>query len=299
VIISDPAKAVAAILDGEDFVMFNGSCFDLLEAMEKDLVNMTLSSPPYFMGKSYDRSYRIADFKSDHKKLIPEISRTLRPGGSVCWQVGYHVQKNVMYPLDYAVFEVFETISEMRLRNRIVWSFGHGTHSPKRFCGRHENVLWFTKGEDYFFNLDAVRIPQKYPGKRHYKGPKKGDFSGNPLGKNPSDVWDIPNVKANHVEKTAHPCQFPIALCQRLIRALTKPADLVFDPFSGAGSAGIAAILDGRRFIGAEISRDFCEIAEQRYQISVKGGARYRPLDRPIFEPSPTQAVARRPEHFA
>ncbi len=70
------------------------------------------------------------------------------------------------------------------LRNRVVWTFGHGLHSPTRFSGRHETILWFTKGDNYTFNLDAVRVPQKYPGKRHYKGLKKGKFSGNPLGKN-------------------------------------------------------------------------------------------------------------------
>src|SRR5207247_751209 len=113
-------------------------------------------------------------------------------------------------------------------------------------------------------NLDAVRVPQKYPGKRHYRGDKKGKYSGNPLGKNPSDVWDIPNVKAAHVEKTAHPCQFPVALPGRLIRALTNEGQLVLDPFVGSGSTAVAALMEQRNFIGCDISRHYLGIAKRR-----------------------------------
>lgn len=110
------------------------------------------------------------------------------------------VNANVI-PLDFLVYEIFTSKNDnfkhpLILRNRIIWTFGHGLNSTQRFSGRHETILWFTKGHDYEFNLDSVRIPQKYPGKRFYKGEHKGELSGNPLGKNPSDVWDIPNVKA-------------------------------------------------------------------------------------------------------
>ena len=130
----------------------------------------------------------------------------------------------------------------LKLRNRIIWRFNHGLHCKKRFSGRYETILWFTKNDEYVFNLDPVRVPSKYPGKRHFKGPKRGQLSGNPLGKNPSDiwdvvqqdwedeVWDIPNVKANHPEKTEHPCQFPVELVQRCVLALTQPGGSRFRP---------------------------------------------------------------------
>ena len=122
------------------------------------------------------------------------------------------------------------------MRNRIIWTFGHGLNSVRRFSGRHETILWSTKGDSLEFNLDEVRVPQKYAGKRAYKGPHKGELSGNPLGKNPSDVWEIPNVKAKHIEKTEHPCQFPVAIPQRLIKALTHENALILDPFMGSGT---------------------------------------------------------------
>ena len=94
------------------------------------------------------------------------------------------------------------------MKNRIVWHFEHGLHLKHKFSGRYETILWFVKTDKYIFDLDKVRVPQKYPGKVGYKGKNKGKYSGNIKGKNPSDVWIIPNVKSFHKEKTIHPCQF-------------------------------------------------------------------------------------------
>jgi adenine-specific DNA-methyltransferase len=157
--------------------------------------------------------------------------------------------------------------------------------------------MWFTKGKQTIFNLDDVRVPQKYPGKRYYKGPNKGQLSGNPLGKNPSDVWDIPNVKAKHVEKTDHPCQFPVALPQRLIKALTLPNALVLDPFMGSGTTAVAALLEGRRFVGAELLKEYYDISVERIKDAASGKAKVRE-DKPAIEPNPITAVAKLPEEF-
>ncbi|MGB9589084.1 MAG: DNA-methyltransferase, partial [Armatimonadota bacterium] len=135
------------------------------------------------------------------------------------------------------------------------------------------------------FNLDAVRVPQKYPQKKHFKGPHKGELSGHPLGKNPSDVWEIPNVKANHVEKTIHPCQFPVELVERLVLALTNEGDWVLDPFIGVGSTAIAALMHRRRAIGAEIKSEYVAIARERIRLAEEGRLRVRPMSRPVYDP--------------
>jgi adenine-specific DNA-methyltransferase len=175
----------------------------------------------------------------------------------------------------------------MKLRNRVVWVFGHGLHTEDRFSGRHETLLWFTKGKRYRFNLDAVRVLQKYPGKRHYKGVRHGHLSGNPMGKNPSDVWDIPNVKASHIEKTVHPCQFPVSLARRIIAATTQRNALVVDPFTGAGTTGIAAASLQRRFVGAEINHKYHRLAVGRLAAALGGKLMYRPDWRPVYQPKP------------
>jgi adenine-specific DNA-methyltransferase len=240
--------AIRVSLAGEPFVLFQGDCRQLLEDLPEGSVDLIVSSPPYFMGKEYDRSTKYKDFEREHGELAPLLTRALRPGGSLCWQTGMHADNGEVVPLDFLAYCAFSKEPSLKLRNRIVWHFEHGVHARKRFSGRHETILWFTKGTDYFFDLDAVRVPQKYPGKRHYKGQKRGELSGNPLGKNPGDMWGIPNVKSKHKEKTEHPCQFPVALPQRLIRALTRPGDVVLDPFAGVSSTGIAAVIEQRRF---------------------------------------------------
>ncbi|MGZ9811532.1 DNA-methyltransferase [Pseudoroseicyclus sp. H15] len=294
-ITKDPVFARDAAASGEPFVIYNGDCRNLISAMRPESVDLILSSPPYFMGKSYDRSVRLEDFISDHQSLAPELVRILKLSGNLAWQVGNYVFNGELTPLDFVAHGVFSNQADLKLRNRIVWTFGHGAHAQKRFSGRHETVLWYSKGNEITFNLDEVRVPQKYPGKRHYKGPKKGQWSGNPLGKNPGDVWDIPNVKANHVEKTAHPCQFPVALAERLIRALTQNNQLVFDPFCGVASSGVGAAISNRRFIGAELDPSYCNIAESRWRSAQANELAIRPLERPVAQPDKKSAVARDP----
>lgn len=287
----------------KSLILYNGNCLNILKKIPNESVKIIITSPPYCMKKAYENPTDDVDtFKKTHEDIFPELYRILKPGGSICWQVGYHVTDTQTLPLDYIVYDVFtrnnlQLKDPMILRNRIVWTFGHGLNSTKRFSGRHETILWFTKGNNYDFNLDSVRIPQKYPGKRAYKGPNKGKISGNPLGKNPSDIWDIPNVKAQHIEKTEHPCQFPVAIPQRLIRALTNEGDLVVDPFMGSGTTGVAAILENRRFIGSEIMDSYYEICTKRVNDAINGVAKVRD-DVPTMEPDLNSSVAKVPEEW-
>lgn len=280
--------------------LFRGDCTKLLNALPEASVDLVMSSPPYCMGKEYEAADKdIETFRTQHRAILPLVIRALKPGGSICWQVGYHLHRGVCTPLDYLILREMEAFPEMLLRNRVAWTFGHGLHASTRFSGRHETVLWFTKGKDYEFQLDAVRVVQKYPGKLASKGPNKGKPSGNPAGKNPGDVWDMPNVKAHHVEKTDHPCQFPVGLAQRFVRALTKAGDVVLDPFSGVASSGVAALVEGRRFLGAEVSAEYVDIARDRLRLAARGKLLYRPADRAVHIPNAQQKVARRPTGFA
>ena len=283
--------------------MFEGECIKLLRQIPDESVDLIITSPPYCMKKAYENpTDDLNTFREVHQTIIPEIYRVLKPGGSVCWQVGYHVNDTQVFPLDFIVYEEFSKYSKdlnypLILRNRIIWSFGHGLNSTKRFSGRHETIMWFTKGKNYDFNLDSVRIPQKYPGKRSYKGPNKGKLSGNPLGKNPTDIWDIPNVKAQHIEKTIHPCQFPVAIPRRLIKALTKEGDFVLDPFMGSGSTGVAAILEKRNFIGSELKHEYYDISFNRVKETISGDIKVRD-DVPAMEPDKNSSVAKLPDEW-
>ncbi len=286
-------------------IMYNEDCLNVFSSIDDNSIDLIVTSPPYCMGKEYESiSDDIESFLSLNKKALNEAHRVIKKGGSICWQIGFHVKDSVIVPLDCLTYEIVQKLNEplpteekLYLHNRIVWTFGHGLNAEKRLSGRYETIMWFTKGKDYIFNLDEIRVPQKYPGKKYSKGKKAGQFSGNPLGKNPSDVWDIPNVKANHIEKTEHPCQFPIAIPQRLIKALTKLDGIVMDPFAGSGTTAIACIIEGRKFIGCEVKKEYIQIADKRIQEALRGEVRYRP-DVPVVEPDIKQKVAQKPEEF-
>lgn len=267
-----------------DLVLFEGDCRDLLSAIPDHFVKLVVTSPPYNLGKPYERRLDLAEYLEWQRPVIKECVRVLADNGSICWQVGNFVDDGEIVPLDVALYPLFVE-QGLRLRNRIVWHFEHGLHASKRFSGRYEVILWLTRGDTYTFNLDAVRVPQKYPNKKHFKGPNRGQLSGNPLGKNPGDLWEIPNVKANHVEKTIHPCQFPVELVERLVLALTDENDWVLDPFLGVGTTAIAALMHGRRAIGAETVPEYVAIAKQRIEAAEKGQLRIRPMERPVFDP--------------
>lgn len=268
-----------------------------LDLLPKDFkFDFVITSPPYDIGKPYEKHIPFEEYIDWQRLVIKKVVDHLVDNGSVCWQVGNYIEKGCLYPLDIALAPIFYELG-LQLRNRIVWHFGHGFHSKRRFSGRHETILWFTKGDDYTFNLDAVRIPSKYPSKRHFKGAHKGELSGNPNGKNPEDVWDIPNVVGNHVEKTGHPCQFPVGLVHRLVLALSNPGDLVYDPFAGSASTAVAAIYSNRYFIGTEINIEYIKIARDRIERTINGEEKFRSADKPVYDHTKSN-LSKRPKEW-
>jgi adenine-specific DNA-methyltransferase len=262
-------------------------CKDNLEFMrslKNESMHLIVTSPPYNMGKVYEKKTTNDIYIEQQAATIAEAVRLLHPRGSICWQVGNYVDDGEVYPLDILLYQKFKDHG-LQLRNRIIWTFGHGLHCQKRMSGRYETIMWFTKSDEYTFNLDPVRVPSKYPEKKHFKGPKRGKISSNPLGKNPSDVWEIPNVKANHVEKTEHPCQFPVGLVERLVLALTDEGDSVLDPYLGVGSTAVAALKHERHAFGCDVMEEYVEIAVKRVADLRAGNLRTRPMNKPIYQP--------------
>jgi adenine-specific DNA-methyltransferase len=256
-----------------------------IRSLKAGSMNLIVTSPPYNIGKSYERRTPLDGYVNDQAQVISECVRLLHPRGSICWQVGNHVQKGEVFPLDMVLYHVFKDHG-LKLRNRMIWHFEHGLHCSNRLSGRHETILWFTKGDKYTFNLDAIRVPSKYPNKKYFKGPKAGQISGNPLGKNPGDVWIFPNVKNNHVEKTIHPCQFPVELVERLVLSLTKEGDNVFDPYMGVGSAVVAALKHNRSGYGCDIVKEYVDVAWSRVHELRAGTLKTRPMNKPVYDPS-------------
>lgn len=287
-------------------VLAHAEAVSFLRTLPDGVAKLIITSPPYNIGKAYEIQTNLERYLESLVPAIQEMARVLSDQGSLCWQVGNYVEDSEVFPLDIWFYPIFKRFG-FKLRNRIIWHFQHGLHCSVRFSGRYETLLWFTKTDDYTFNLDAIRVPAKYPGKTHYAGPKRGQPSGNPLGKNPSDVWsfmlhewetglwDIPNVKANHPEKTLHPCQFPIELVERCVLAFTNSDDWVLDPFSGVGSALLAALRHGRRAMGCDKEAVYIEEAKLRLRKLFDGTLPYRPLGKPVYQPTGREKVCQIP----
>lgn len=291
-------------------VLLEGDAALSLATVPKGTIKLIVTSPPYNLGKSYEKATELGAYLAGLEPVLEQLVGVLHENGSLCWQVGNYVERGEVHPLDVYYYPIFKRLG-LKLRNRIIWHFDHGLHASRRFSGRYEVLLWFTKSDEYTFRLDRVRVPSKYPGKTRYKpGPGYGKPSGNPLGKNPSDfwrlverdweraLWCVPNVKANHPEKTIHPCQFPIELVERCVLALTDEDDWVLDPFSGVGSALLAALRHGRRAAGCERAPEYLAIARQRIEDLRNGALSYRPLGRPVHQPTGREKVTRVPPEW-
>jgi len=294
----------------ERIIVHTGEALDFLGSVPNDTIQLIVSSPPYNVGKVYEKKQTIESYLADQEAVLSELKRVLHPQGSICWQVGNYVESGEVFPLDMYYYPIFKKLG-FQLRNRIIWHFGHGLHASKRFSGRYETLLWFTKTDDYLFNLDAVRVPSKYPGKTHFKqGPKYGTPSGNPLGKNPSDIWeivvqdwenalwDIPNCKANHPEKTIHPCQFPVEVVERCVLAFSSEDDWVLDPYGGVGSTLIGAIKHGRKAISIDKESEYTAITTERIKALYNGILKLRPIGKPVHTPTGREKVAQVPQEW-
>ncbi len=263
-------------------VIHPGDCLSFLKKIPDESIQLIITSPPYNIGKEYESKLQLEHYVHQQSQVIKECVRVLSKQGSICWQVGNYVNNSSIIPLDVVLNPIFLSFN-LKMRNRVIWHFEHGLHCTKRFSGRYETIMWFTKSNDYVFNLDPVRVPQKYPGKKHFKGKKAGQYSCHPLGKNPGDVWSIPNVKHNHVEKTEHPCQFPVELVERFVLSMTNKDDWVLDPFVGSGTSIIAALKHSRKGAGAETNKKYLKIAYRRVEQFKNGSLKTRPMHTPIY----------------
>jgi len=243
--------------------IIHGEAIDTLQELPNACIDLIVSSPPYNIGKEYEARQPLQVYLEEQMQILKHCARILKKSGSIFWQVGAYSHQGVLIPLDVKIFPILESL-ELIPRNRIIWVRQHGVHARRKFSCRHETVLWFTKSDSYTFNLDSIRVPQKYRNKKAWKGKNKGELTCNPLGKNPGDIWVFRNVKHNHEEQTIHPCQFPEDLIARIILSVTNERDVVFDPYMGAGTVAVVARELQRHYLGTELEAKYHNVAIRR-----------------------------------
>lgn len=248
---------------GDSFMVYCGDCLDLMRRLPADLIPLTVTSPPYNIGKSYESPLPVPAYLDWCARWIAEIHRITSARGALWLNLGYIplADKAKAIPLPYLLWDRIPFF----MLQEIVWQYGAGVAAKTSFSPRNEKFLWCVKdAERYRFNLDAVRDPNvRYPNQK-----KNGKLKCNPLGKNPGDVWSFPKVTSganrSSKERTPHPAQFPTAVIERIVQACSDPGELILDPFLGSGTTVEAALRHGRCAIGFELNADYVRIAEDR-----------------------------------
>ena len=251
------------IFRGESFAIYNGDCLELLSKLPDSCIDLTFTSPPYNIGKEYEKILPIDDYVNWCLKWISVIHKKTQKRGAFVLNVGYfsipNFGKNI--PIPYLLWDK----TPFFLQQEIVWNYGAGVAAKKFLSPRNEKLLWYIKdSENYCFNLDDIRDPDvAYPNQK-----KNGKLRCNTIGKNPSDVWQIAKVTSganrSSSERTSHPAQFPLDLCERVIKGFSDVDSIIIDPFLGSGSTIEAGLRWKRYSIGFEINKEYCEIAYKR-----------------------------------
>lgn len=255
--------------EGKGFAVYCTDCVEAMRALPARLVDLTVTSPPYNIGKEYEQPRPIEEYVAWCQRWFAEVFRLTSDRGAFWLNLGYVSLpgRAKAVPLPYLLWEK----APFFLMQEVVWNYGAGVAAKKSLSPRNEKLLWYTKDpENYIFNLDEIRDPDvKYP---HQK--KNGKLRCNTIGKNPSDVWQIAKVTSgtdrSSPERAPHPAQFPMDLVNRIVKGFSLPGDLVLDPFLGSGTTAEACLLQDRAVLGFEIRPDYCDYIGRRLAKAVE-----------------------------
>lgn len=248
----------------ERVILYNMDSLKGLQIMSTEkLVDLTVTSPPYNIGKEYEKIMSVEDYVNWSKEWIELVYCNTVDNGSFWLNIGYMPIKNVgkAVPLPYLLWDK----TNFFMIQELIWNYGAGVAAKKSLSPRNEKILWYVKNQNnYTFNLDDIRDPNvKYPNQK-----KNGKLKVNPLGKNPSDVWQIPKVTSgknrSSKERVPHPAQTPTELFKRIILAGSNTDELVLDPFVGSGTTALVSKKLDRYCLGFELNKDYLDLAIER-----------------------------------
>mgnify|MGYP003328616097 CR=1 FL=1 len=233
--------------------MFNqeiilGDSLEKLKEVETESVDLIVSDPPYNLGKDYGNNHDIKgfeDYLDFSKEWLGEAKRVLKPNGTIYTFMGFRF-------ISY-LYDILDRELGMFFNSWVVWHYTQGIGKKKGFSPRHDDILVFTKSKDFIFNLDDIRVPQKYYRERN-----------NMRGANPGDVWEFSHVHYCNENREKHPTQKPEGLIERMVLASSNEGGIVLDPFLGSGTTLRVCQQLGRKGIGIELNPDYAEMCQNR-----------------------------------
>lgn len=225
-----------------------GDAVNLFKSLESDSVDLIVADPPYNLGKDYGNNHDLKGFDEYidfTKKWLSEAKRVLKPNGTI------YVFMGVRF-ISY-LYNVMDKELQLFFNSWIVWHYTQGLGKTKGFSPRHDDILVFNKSKDFVFNLDDIRVPQKFYRERN-----------NMRGANPGDVWQFSHVHYSNHNRQNHPTQKPEGIIERIVLASSNKGDTVLDPFSGSGTTlRVCQQLD-RKAIGFELNPEYVAMTEMR-----------------------------------
>lgn len=218
-------------------------CCDYLKQIPDDSIQLICIDPPYNLELAgwdiYDNYIEWAE------KWLKEAYRVLSPSGSMVIFGGIQFR-------DVKSGDLIEIIHHIRhntnfkLINTIIWHYKNGMSAHRFFANRHEEAIWLTKSDGYYFDLDSVRVPYSEKDLLLALKDKRLNPDNTKKGKNPTNVWEIGRLNGNSKERVGHPTQKPIEIIDRFVKALSYPGSIVLDFFAGSGTIGRVCITEGR-----------------------------------------------------
>jgi adenine-specific DNA-methyltransferase len=236
--------------------IYRMDCLEGMKLLPESSVDLVITSPPYNIGKEYEKRVVIQQYLDWSYEYINLIYKLMKPQTSFMLQVGCYVDNDTNnIPLNYLLYPIIKDIG-FNFRQEIVWFFRGGMQAKKKLTGQNEKIMWLYKGDLPYFDVDSIRVKEW----------QNFDKRNNPNGKNPTDVWEINRVAGNSKEKIGHPCQFPTTMIERLSNGWSKEDDIILDPFMGSGTTAIACINTNRNFIGFELDKGYYDSANKRLE---------------------------------
>ncbi len=235
--------------------ILQGEAIEKLKELQDESVDLIIADPPYNLNKDYGNksdSKSFDEYINFTKEWTKEATRILKPNGTIYVFMGFRF-------ISY-LYQILENDNSLLFNNWICWFYTQGIGKKKGFSPRHDDILMFTKSKDFTFNLDEIRIPQKY-----YRS------INNMRGANPGDVWEFSHIHYCQENRQNHPTQKPEGLMERMILASSNENDLVIDPFAGSGTTLRVCQQLNRNCLGVELNSEYVKMVESRLNEAFTG----------------------------
>ena len=245
------------------FKLIQGNCLEILKQIESESVDLIATDPPFNTGRDFgqykDKFESVNHFVQFLRERVKECHRVLKSTGSIY----LHCDPNASHYIKVMMDEIFHMEN---FRNEIIWSYKTGGTSKRWFGRKHDVILFYSKTDKYTFHMQKEKSYNREGKPYRFKGVEEFEDENGQwyTMAGVRDVWEINAIGRTSKERTGYPTQKPETLYERIIKTSSNKDDNVLDPFCGSGTTGVAAVKNGRNFIGIDQNQDAVNLTQKR-----------------------------------